>query len=112
MLSCVNGPMVCTETYRRRVMSLEKPGQGLSVRWEGSLIYDRIYNDKPSGSRFIPILLPGSKPAHIFNLVQGHSYYQITAFDFIITPASKIGVVSGASRWPFGLVSCASFLPG
>ena len=28
-----------------------------------------------------------------------------------ITPASKIGVGSGASRWPFGLVSCASFLP-
>jgi hypothetical protein len=28
-----------------------------------------------------------------------------------ITPASKIGVGSGASRWPFGLVSCATFLP-
>ena len=30
----------------------------------------------------------------------------------IITPASKIGVVSGASRWPLGLVSCAIFLAG
>src|SRR3954468_15361675 len=29
-----------------------------------------------------------------------------------ITPASKIDVGTGASRWPFGLVSCASFLPG
>ena len=51
--------MVCTETYRRRVQGEEEPGQGLGVRWEGSLIYNRIYNDKPSGSRFIPILLPG-----------------------------------------------------
>ena len=74
--------MVCTETYRRRVMGREEPGKGLGVRWEGSLIYNRIYNDKPSGSRFIPILLlPGSEPAHIPNPVQGHSYYRITTFD-------------------------------
>ena len=50
--------------------------------WEGSLIYNRIYHDKPSGSRFIPILLlPGSEPAHIPNPVQGHAYYRITTFD-------------------------------
>ena len=65
--------MVCTETYRRRVMGPEEPGKGLGVRWEGSLIYNRIYHDEPSGSRFIPILLPGSEPTHIPNPVQGHS---------------------------------------
>ena len=73
--------MVCTETYRRRVMGLEKPGRGLGVRWEGSLIFNRIYNDEPSGSRFIPILLPGSEPAHIPNSVQGHTRYQVMTFD-------------------------------
>jgi len=73
--------MVCTETYRRRVKGLEEPGKGLRVRWEGSLINNRIYHDKPSGSRFIPILLPGSEPAHIPNPVQGHAYYQIATFD-------------------------------
>ena len=73
--------MVCTETYRRRVMGQEEPGKGLGVRWEGSLIYNRIYHDKPSGSRFIPILLPGSEPAHIPNPVQGHAYYRIATFD-------------------------------
>ena len=56
-------------------------GKGLGVRWEGSLIYNRIYNDKPSGSRFIPILLPGSEPAHIPVPVRGHAYYRITTFD-------------------------------
>ena len=73
--------MVCTETYRRRVMGLEEPGKGLGVRWEGNLISNRIYHDKPSGSRFIPILLPGSEPAHIPNPVQGHAYYRIATFD-------------------------------
>src|SRR5512142_1590896 len=69
--------LVCTETYRRRVMGLEEPGKGLGVDWEGSLIYNRIYNDQPSGSRFIPILLLGAEPVHIPNPVQGHSYYRI-----------------------------------
>jgi hypothetical protein len=73
--------MVCTETYRRRVMGREEPGKGLGVRWEGGLIYNRIYHDEPSGSRFIPVLLPGSDPAHIPNPVQGHSYYRIATFD-------------------------------
>ena len=73
--------MVCTETYRRRAMGLEEPGKGLGVGWEGNLIYNRIYHDQPSASRFIPILLPGSEPAHIPSLVQGHTYYRIAAFD-------------------------------
>ncbi len=72
--------MVCTATYLRRVMAEEKPGQGLGVRWEGKLIYNRIYNDQPSGSRFIPILLPGSKPAYIPTPVLGHNRYEITSF--------------------------------
>ena len=75
--------MVCTETYRRRVMGREEPGKSLGVLWEGSLIYNRIYHDKPSGSRFIPILLlAGSESAHIPNPVQGHTYYRLTTFDF------------------------------
>ena len=73
--------MVCTETYRRRVLGQEPPGKGLGVRWEGNLIRNRIYNDKPSGSRFIPVLLEGGDPAQIPNPVQGHSYYRISNLD-------------------------------
>lgn len=73
--------MVCTETYRRRVMGLEEPGKGTGVRWEGKLIYNRICYDKPAGTRFIPILLPGSEPEGIPGPVRGHSYYQLTTFD-------------------------------
>ena len=73
--------MVCTETYRRRVMGQEQPGKGLGVRWEGNLIRNRIYNDKPSGSRFIPVLFEGGEPAHIPNPVQGHTFYRISDLD-------------------------------
>ena len=73
--------MICTETYLRRVLDQEEPGKGTGVRWEGKLIYNRICYDKPAGSRFIPILLPGSEPEHIPNPVQGHAHYRITTFD-------------------------------
>ena len=73
--------MVCTETYRRRVMGQEQPGKGRGVRWEGRLIYNRIYNDQSSGSRFIPVLLEGGEPAQIPNPVQGHTYYRISQLD-------------------------------
>ena len=73
--------MVCTETYRRCVMGQQEPGRGLGVRWEGGLIYNRIYHDAPSGSRFVPVLLPGCETKHIPNPVQGHAYYRITTFD-------------------------------
>ena len=74
--------MVCTETYGRRVMGLEELGKGLGARFEGGLIFNWIRDDKPGGSRFIPILLPGSEPMHIPNPVQGHTHYQIETFDF------------------------------
>ena len=78
--------LVCTETYRRHVTGLEEPGKGRGVDWEGNLIYNLIYHrineDKPSGSRFIPILLPGSKPDHIPTPILGHTRYQIASFDF------------------------------
>jgi SEFIR domain len=46
--------MVCTEIYARRVMGPVEPGKGLGVLWEGRLISNRIYYDKPSGSAVHP----------------------------------------------------------
>src|SRR5271166_4248609 len=73
--------MVCTATYRRRVMGEEEPGQGTGVRWEGTLIYNRIAYGEPGGIRFIPILLPGAEPTHIPDPVRGHNHYRLATFD-------------------------------
>ena len=66
------------------------------MRWEGSLISNRIYNDKPSGSRFIPILLPGSEPGHIPGPVLGHGRYLLATFD--LTDPEYEGPVSPPDR--------------
>jgi hypothetical protein len=74
--------MVCTETYHRRVMRKEAAGKGLGVQWEGSLIYNRIYNNPSQGSRFIPVLFEGGGVAHIPGPVQGHTRYELREFGF------------------------------
>jgi len=74
--------MVCTPAYCRRVMGEEPPGVGLGVRWEGKIIYNRIYNDPPAGSRYIPLLLDGGSAADVPAPVLGHQRYQPHQFDF------------------------------
>ncbi|HLK55598.1 MAG TPA: toll/interleukin-1 receptor domain-containing protein [Chthonomonadaceae bacterium] len=74
--------MICTSTYLRRVKGEESPGIGHGVRWEGNLIYNRIYGDAPKASRYIPVLLPGSTSADIPLSVQHHRFYVIAKFDF------------------------------
>jgi hypothetical protein len=74
--------LLCDESYRRRVMGREEPGIGLGVRFEGKLIYNRICQDPPSASRFIPILFAGVSAACIPTPLLDHARYEIAAFDF------------------------------
>jgi len=67
--------MICTETYCQRVMGTEKPGTGLGVRWEGSLVFQHIYNAGTLNTRFIPVLLQESDVTYVPTPVQGATYY-------------------------------------
>jgi tetratricopeptide (TPR) repeat protein len=69
--------MICTETYLRRVMGEEKPGTGLGIKWEGNLIYNRIYQADTSNTRFIPVLFDGGAVEHIPTPLQGASRYRL-----------------------------------
>ncbi len=68
--------MICTETYRRRVMGKETPGKGLGVRWEGNLIYQRLYDAGALNTRFIPVLLGSADVSEIPDPAQGATYYR------------------------------------
>ena len=73
--------LICTEIYNRRVRGHEEAGKGLGVRWEANLIYNRIYNDPPGGSRYIPIILEGGDPSHIPAPLKSHTFYLVKQFD-------------------------------
>jgi len=70
--------MICTPTYYRRVMGEEKPGSGMGVAWESTLIYQYIYNAGTVNARFIPILLEGGSTSDIPTPWQGVPHYRPT----------------------------------
>ena len=71
--------MVCTPTYYKRIMGDEKPSVGLGGIWEGSLIYQHLYNDGLINTKFIPILTDISSVADIPTPLQGATHYRINS---------------------------------
>jgi hypothetical protein len=69
--------MICTETYFRRVMGEEEAGVGLGVIWEGTLIYQYLYNAAGMNIKFIPILLYNHTQEYIPTPVQGATRYSV-----------------------------------
>jgi SEFIR domain-containing protein len=76
--------VVCTEMYLNRIEGKVPADEGRGVFWEGSVIYNYLYNQK-SNSRFIPILFNRGDEAHIPLPLQGSSYYRLEAFDLADT---------------------------
>ena len=70
--------MICTPTYYRRVMGEEEPDKGHGVAWESTLIYQYIYNEGTSNTRFIPVLLEGGNESDIPTPWQGVKHYRPT----------------------------------
>ena len=47
---------VCTETYKQRIEGKVAADTGKGVFWEGTLVYNYLYDDKRN-SRFVPVYL-------------------------------------------------------
>ena len=69
--------IVCTEQYGKRLSGKEHPGLGHGAIWEERLIYQCIYNNSTVGSKFVPVLLPGSEISHIPSPLQSATYYRL-----------------------------------
>jgi hypothetical protein len=68
--------LVCTSTYHKRVEGREEPGVGHGVLWEGTLIYQYLYNAGSRNERFVPTLLGGATQDDVPLLLQGAAVYQ------------------------------------
>ncbi|MFT4925210.1 MAG: hypothetical protein ACI8WB_001302, partial [Phenylobacterium sp.] len=73
--------LICTETYKKRVMGKEKEGLGFGCRFEGKVIYNIIYNiTSKSASRntkFLPVLFDVDNKQYIPDLVSGDTFYLV-----------------------------------
>jgi hypothetical protein len=70
--------MIITETYYKRVMGEEETGKGLGVIWEGSLIYNYIYNAGTANTKFIPCIFDVSHQHHIPTPLKGATFYCVS----------------------------------
>jgi hypothetical protein len=68
--------VVCSEFYLKKILGQVSASEGLGVRWEGSLVYQHLYNAAASNVKFIPILLTEARPEHIPTPLQGATYYR------------------------------------
>jgi hypothetical protein len=66
---------ICTVPYYRRVMGEEKEGAGLGIRWEGTLIYQHLYNAGAINNKFIPVIFEEEQKVHIPIPLQGATHY-------------------------------------
>ncbi|MGH8553328.1 MAG: SEFIR domain-containing protein, partial [Methylococcales bacterium] len=71
---------VCTQEYARRVEGKVKADVGQGVFWEGTLVYNELYDAKGNNSRFVPLLLDGAAEADIPRVLQNYTRFRLGAF--------------------------------
>lgn len=73
--------LICTSIYCDRVENRVAFDEGRGAFWEGSIIYDYIYEEK-GNKRFIPLLIDGARKNCIPRPVRNHTHYAIDHYDF------------------------------
>jgi serine/threonine-protein kinase len=72
--------LICTPGYRDRVENRVAFDEGRGAFWEGSMIYDYVYDAK-GNRRFIPLLLDGATESCIPRPLRNHTHYAIRRYD-------------------------------
>src|SRR5262245_36107092 len=70
---------VCTEEYKRRIEGSVAADVGKGVFWEGTLIYNYLYDDK-GNSRCVPIYLADSDAKGIPDILKGYPRFHLNKF--------------------------------
>jgi hypothetical protein len=73
--------MICTEPYFKPVSGTEEPGVGHGVRWEGTLIYQHIYNTGTLNERFVPVVFSDDDARFVPTPMQGATVYNLAGGD-------------------------------
>lgn len=71
--------IICTEIYYKRVKGKDDSGNG--IKWESTLIYQKLYNTGSENTKFIPILFDDGKFENIPEPLQGSTFYNVDKED-------------------------------
>lgn len=71
--------VVCTEIYYKRVTGKGDSGKG--IKWESTLIYQKLYNAGAENNKFIPIIFADGKFENIPAPLQGSTFYNVNNED-------------------------------
>jgi hypothetical protein len=71
--------VVCTETYYRRFRGHEKPGKGKGAGWEGTLITQKMYDERSTTAKFVPVLLDADQVPFIPEPLRSCTSYTLTS---------------------------------
>jgi len=69
--------LVCTETYRRRVMKEEVRGKGLGVCWEAHIVYQYLYDDGGRNDKFLPVVFDSYSSKYIPTPLRAFDWYDL-----------------------------------
>lgn len=69
--------VVATETYRRRFDGEGPPGEGLGVRWEGSVIRQALYDDAGLNHKLLPVVFSAADEVHIPGVLRSATRYDV-----------------------------------
>jgi TolB-like protein/Tfp pilus assembly protein PilF len=107
--------LICTPMYCDRVENKVAFDEGRGAFWEGSIIYDYVYEEK-GNQRFIPLLLDGATKSCIPRPIRNHTHYAIGHYDFTDRGYRKLYrelTKQNAKRKPAGeVVQLDSTYPG
>jgi hypothetical protein len=81
---------VCSREYRNRVEGRAAADVGNGVFWEGTLLYNALYDQKGHNPRFIAVLLAGAEEANVPQILSGYTRFRLSTFE-LADPRSDYG---------------------
>jgi hypothetical protein len=72
---------ICSREYRNRVEGRAAADVGKGVFWEGTLLYNALYDRKGHNPRFIAALLADAEEAHVPQILSGYTRFRLSSFE-------------------------------
>lgn len=69
--------VIASKGYHQKIYGKVAQGQGRGVKWEGTLIYQKLYAADTMNQKFIPVVFDESEVDFIPTPLQGSTYYNI-----------------------------------